>query len=481
VVLVSGVLTAAAAGVTLARWLSREPGVAVELRVPGMDGRDTAATSMPSEVVKIGEYFKTFDGTAASIEGSWPGFRGPSRDNVSPERVSLADVWPTAGPPVLWSVDLGEGYAAPAIHNGRVYVLDYDEDAKADALRCFSLADGKEIWRRWYSVKLKKNHGYSRTIPAVTDAYVVTMGPRCHVMCVDAVSGDLLWGLDLEREYGVKVPLWYTGQCPLIDEGVAVLGVGGKKALLVGVECKTGKILWTTPNPNGYAMTHSSVMPMRLYGVPMYVYAAKGAIVGVGAEGKERGKVLWKTSEWTSSVIAPSPLMLGKGRVLMTAGYGGGSILFQVDEEDEGRHSVRTIRKLSTKQGLCSEQQTPILFQGHVFGILPKDAGRLKRQFVCVHPDDHGTPVWTSGKADRFGIGPFLVADRKFFILDDHGVLTLARVSVDGFEKLAQAKVLEGADSWGPMALVGNRLIVRDLTTMACLDVGQPKAGHTKE
>ena len=58
---------------------------------------------------------------------------------------------------ILWSVnDLGEGYAGAAVANGRVYVLDYDEVREADSLRCFSLDDGKEIWRRWYGVRMNE-------------------------------------------------------------------------------------------------------------------------------------------------------------------------------------------------------------------------------------------------------------------------------------------------------------------------------------
>ena len=34
-----------------------------------------------------------------------------------------------------------------------------------------------------------------------------------------------------------------------------------------------------------------------------------------------------------------------------------------------------------------------------------------------------------------------------------------------------QAQVLTGHDSWGPMAMAGGRLILRDLTRMVCLDV----------
>ena len=66
---------------------------------------------------------------------------------------------------------------------------------------CYSLLDGTELWRRGYAVDIKRNHGMSRTIPAVNDKYVVTVGPRCQVMCCDAITGDLLWGIDMVREF----------------------------------------------------------------------------------------------------------------------------------------------------------------------------------------------------------------------------------------------------------------------------------------
>jgi hypothetical protein len=50
--------------------------------------------------------------------------------------------------------------------------------------------------------------------------------------------------------------------------------------------------------------------------------------------------------------------------------------------------------------------------------------------------------------------------------------LTLAEASTNAFKKLAQFKVLEGPEAWGPMALADGRLILRDLKQMICLDVG---------
>ena len=100
-----------------------------------------------------------FDGVPADLPGAWPRFRGPNFDAISnDESITLARKWPDNGPKLLWSVDVGEGYAGASILAGRVYILDYDQENKADAVRCLSLDDGREIWRYSYDVKIKRFH-----------------------------------------------------------------------------------------------------------------------------------------------------------------------------------------------------------------------------------------------------------------------------------------------------------------------------------
>lgn len=465
-VLVSGLLWTAALG----WWFALDTGVPLKKRAPGMDGApaDVAAAPGTQSTTRIGEFFALHDGVAADIPGSWPRFRGGSYSNIvtgGPRlRSSFADSLP-----VLWQVSLGEGHAAPVVSNGRVFVLDYDEGSDADALRCLSLADGAEIWRRWYHVKVKRNHGMSRTIPAVTDSFVVTIGPRCHVMCVRPSSGDLLWGIDLVARYGTEEPLWYTGQCPLIDDTVAVLAPGGT-ALMVGVDCRSGEVLWEAPNPGGWKMSHSSVMPMDFAGRRMYLYCAVGGIAGVAAEGEDRGRVLFASSAFNQSVVAPSPVVLDGGRIFMTAGYGAGSALLQLTSQTD-TIGVELVRRISVKEGASSEQQTPLYYRGHLFMVLPKDAGELRGQFVCVKADAPDEILWSSGPDRRFGLGPYLIADGTFFILDDDGTLTVARATTERYEELGQVRLMDGVDAWGPMAPVGGRLLLRDASRLLCVDV----------
>lgn len=452
----------------LAFWLRHDPTLGLVEHVPGMDGRPERVAVESGKPVQIGENFSRFAPDPPATAESWPRFRGSRFDNICRETIKLADKWEPGGPPAKWSIELGEGHAGPAVHHGRVYLLDYDETRREDALRCFSLADGNEIWRRSYGVPMKRNHGMSRTVPAVTDDFVVTIGPKCHCMCVDAESGDLRWGKSLVAEFGAKTPLWYTAQCPLIDGSVAVFAPCGTNTLMIGIDCSSGESVWETPNEGTFQMSHSSIVPMTLHGKRQYVYAAIGGVVSVSAEESDRGRLLWKTTAFDPRVIAPSPVPIDSERVFMTAGYGGGSIMLRVTREGD-RFGVKTLYRYGPDGGLASEQQTPILYDGTLFGILPKDGGTLRKQLVCFHPDNR--ILWTSGKTTRFGLGPFIVADNKLFVLSDEGELFMLRATTEGYRPLASAKILEGPDAWGPMVCVGGLLLARDSHRMVCIDL----------
>ncbi len=455
-------------------WFNFNPVKHLTERIPGMSGEPLTDSlsngqSQSSGTSVIGAFFATYDGVPSSIQGTWSRFRGDDFDNINKESIPLTSFTNQDTPTIHWSIVLGEGHAAPVIHNGRVYLLDYEEKENADALRCFSLDDGREIWKRWYSIKIKRNHGMSRTIPAVTDSFVVSIGPRCHVMCTDPINGDLLWSIDLQKEYATEEPLWYTGQCAYIDDTVAVIAPGGS-SLMIGVDCKTGTVLWKTPNPHQWKMSHASIVPMQYGNRKIYLYSAVGGIAGVAADGEDRGSILFENNEFNQSVVAPSPVVLKNGRIFMTAGYGAGSALFQVTENN-GTFSTGLIKRFGVKEGLASEQQTPLYHDGHLYGVLPKDAGQCKNQFVCVSETDPTRFIWTSGPEYQFGLGPYMIADGKFYILNDNGKLTVAKLTSKSFQVLGSVKLMDGVDAWGPMALVKGRLLVRDSKKMLCVDL----------
>ena len=108
------------------------------------------------------------------------------------------------------------------------------------------------------------------------------------------------------------------------------------------------------------------------------------------------------------------------------------------------------------------------MYQDHLYGVRPDG------QLTCL--DLAGKVKWTSGVKEKFGLGPFLITSGKIFVMNDEGELTLAAASADRYRVIAKNHILNGHDSWAPMALAGSRLLARDMTQMVCLDItgGKP-------
>lgn len=478
----SGVWLPAAAALSgiaaLLIWWASSSESGLKLRIPGTDAAPSGEGGTANPVL-AGKLISG-EGKAVELPGDWPQFRGPNRDGIALERRSptrrdssetsanapgpetstpFSRVWKTHPPRELWALDVGEGYAGAAVRGGRIYFFDYDRDAKQSALRCLSLADGKEVWRYSYPLTIKRNHGMTRTVPTVTKKFVVALDSKCNVFCLDASSGELKWSTSLVREFGATVPEWYAGQCPLVDGDKLILAPGGKDALLLALDLATGKPLWQTPNPHGWKMTHSSIMPMDFAGRRLYVYCATKGVVGVDAK---HGTLLWETTDWKIAIATvPSPVPLPDGRIFLTGGYGAGSLLLQLEEHD-GKFTAKPFLKLAPEV-FGATQHTPILKDGHLYGA------RADGRFVCLSLD--GKVVWVSSPGETFGLGSFLLADDLIFALNDSGQLRLLEASPARFSLLGETQPLTNRESWAPMALAGNRLLVRDLTRLVCLDV----------
>jgi outer membrane protein assembly factor BamB len=191
--------------------------------------------------------------------------------------------------------------------------------------------------------------------------------------------------------------------------------------MMIAVNCATGKVVWETTNTNNWKMSHSSVIPMTIYGRKMYIYCAIGGIVAVSAEKEDAGSIKFESNVFDHAVVAPSPVYIGNGKIFITAGYGAGSMVLQV-KTDNGSYTIESVQQLKPDEGLASEQQTPVFFNGHLFS-------------------------------------------------SDDGVLTIIKASSSKYDELAKFKILQGQDAWGPMVMVNGRLLARDSRTMVCVDM----------
>jgi outer membrane protein assembly factor BamB len=105
---------------------------------------------------------------------------------------------------------------------------------------------------------------------------------------------------------------------------------------------------------------------------------------------------------------------------------------------------------------------------------MPENAGPLKKQLVCYNRSDLRNLVWSSGKDMRFGrgLGPYIVKDDKMLLLDDDATLYFFRLEGSQASLVSKHSIIKGIEAWGPMALAGNYLIMRDSRNLLCLLIG---------
>jgi outer membrane protein assembly factor BamB len=165
-------------------------------------------------------------------------------------------------------------------------------------------------------------------------------------------------------------------------------------------------------------------------------------------------------------ISAPTPVVIGPDRIFLMAGYGQydlGCTMLRLTVED-GKIAAKSEFLHDTKV-FGSMQQTPIFYNGHIYGV-----GMDKKvQLACL--DLQGNVLWSSTSANKFGHGPYIIADGMIYAMDDDGLLRIVEASPNGYTELDRAQVLEGPESWGPMAVASSRLILRDVVRMICLDI----------
>ncbi len=340
---------------------------------------------------------------------------------------------------------------------------------------------------------------------------VVTLDPKGVLFCHNAVTGELRWMCDLVKQFQTTVPGWYAGQCPLIDEDRVIVAPGGSDASFAALSLVDGTELWRSANPSKFPMSHSSIVPMT-YRVDatnsdstdsadstdsdfsdsinvdteaaeklasdsrkMYVWCGEGGVLAVDAE---TGRVLWETTLWkVGTATVASPLQISERELFFSGGYKSGAMLLRLanaptsanDLPAEGVSMLaEEVYRLKFRD-FEAEQHTPILYRGYVYGERKQDP-----QFVCIDPKT-GQKCWESGRSHRIGngYGPFMLIDDVFYLLDDKtGELVMVSATPERYVELGRCEVIpDCVNAWGPMALAGNRLILRDERRLFCVEL----------
>jgi len=438
---------------------------------------------------------------AACHAADWPRFGGPNGTGVSLE-TNLARVWPAEGPRVLWTVDVGEGFAGAAIRDGEVYLLDRVPDTQ-DVLRCLDLASGHELWKVACDAPGGLPNNGSRNVPTVDEQYLFTVGPFGHFRCIDRKTHQVLWNKHLVNDFKdsqidisqaptnradtlrrAQVPMWGMTQAPLLHRDMVIVAPQTQKTGMVAYEKATGKIRWRSEYIGRNWYSHVSPYLATLCGVDQVIMLAQPSDPekspddappsNITSIDPNTGAILWKTqTPRPHKIPIPQPLQIGEDRLFISGGFKLGSIIYQVTHTAD-RWKVKIAAQ---NQIVTPHIQSPAFYKGRIYITSFKEHGATQTGLVCMGLD--GQPLWQTGPGLQFDAGGYILADDLAFVMHGKtGVLYMLGLSDGGAQVLGKARMLEAkhGNVWAPLALSDGKLIVRDQYQMKCLDVRNPGA-----
>ncbi|MGM0492712.1 MAG: PQQ-binding-like beta-propeller repeat protein [Armatimonadota bacterium] len=382
---------------------------------------------------------------AAVFAADWPVWLGPNQDGTAPDTGINKD-WNNNPPEKLWQVQMHDGgYAGPSVADGKVFIIDHE--GQQDVVRAIDLETGDDVWECRYNDLEKANYGFSRSTPVYHDGRLYTVSFKGNVACIDAETGEIVWGVNMPGKFGGVRPTWGYAMSALIDGDRLIIVPGGENACVAALDRMTGEVIWTGGGSDipGYA----TPVKATIEGTSQYVVFTGKSVIGVDVED---GSLLWRVPWETShDVNAATPIVSGN-HVFITSNYKRGCAVITVGENGADI-------TWETK-GMWSHFNTPVYHDGYLYG--PSNPN-----LVCLDPSN-GEQVWTQSGFERGGV--CLVDGVILALSGNQGFLAMVEATPDGYNELGRFTPL-GGQSWTAPIVADGKLIVRNKEALACFDL----------
>jgi outer membrane protein assembly factor BamB len=405
----------------------------------------------------------------AAQGADWPQWRGPNRDGVCSE-TGLLKSWPADGPALLWEITgLGPGYASMAIVDGRLYTMGdiLLDSGQAQCVLAYDLATHERIWAA--KVGLIHSDGGPRCTPTIDNGLVYAIGTSGDLVCVDAKTGSLRWGKNLEKDLGGKNPGWRYSESPLIDGDKLLCTPGGRDAVMVALNKKTGELIWkcSMPDIGGKGKDeagYSSIVVTEAGGVRQYVQLTNKGLIGVAASD---GRFLWGYSRIANNVAnIPTPIVYGNFIFCSTA-YNTGSVLLELTAAGDG---------VNAKEIYFLDAKT---LQNHHGGLV-----RVGDYIYGGHGHGQGAPTCIEAKTGKVmwqkkqpggGSAAVLYADGNLYFRYEDNTLALIKADPQNYNLISTFKLPNrpgmSGPGWSHLVIVDGRLYVRHSDVLMVYDI----------
>jgi outer membrane protein assembly factor BamB len=403
----------------------------------------------------------------------WPQWRGPARNGVWAE-TGLVEKFDGPEIKVKWRAPVSNGYSAPIVAGGRVFVTDLvKEPASQERVHCFDAETGKPIWTHAYDCQygaIQVPNG-PRASVAVSDGRVYSLGATGILYCFDAATGKIEWTHDCQKKYKIRMPDWGISAAPLVEGDLVVVMVGGEAgACLVAFDKKTGVERWHALDDRA---TYSPPIMIDQAGKRVLVAWTAERLVGLNPKD---GKVYWSHPIECKQNVDPCMSPEVKGDKLFVSAVYEGAVMLKLKKDQLGVEKIWEKNAQSPRNpqaALNSMFAAPIIEGDHLYGIdyfgelrcLDAKTGDRIWENTTLMPKGN----WASAHMVRNG--------DKIWILNEKGELIIAKLSPKGYEEISRAKLIKptrgqlnqrGGVTWSHPAYANQHVFARNDEELIC-------------
>lgn len=408
-------------------------------------------------------------GAVAVQAENWPQFRGSSHQGVSMEK-NVPLHWSSTSN-LVWKTGIpGEGWSSPIVWNSKVFVTTAIDAGQSCHVLCLDASSGtilwdKEVFRQALTHKQSRN-SFATPTPA-------TDGERVYACFGDgsfaalSLSGELEW---TNRDY----PFYGEhglGTSPILHRGLLIMARDGSS------EGEDKKLGWQKPWDQSFVLAlDTKTGKQRWKGRRGLSRISHGAPNIWEHEGKtevitEAGDVLqafdFETGDrlWSSEVIGEGKVpsvVIGDGLAFTSGGW-------------SGKDSIKAFRLGGTgeqkERNLVWEQKKdmpkiPSMLYSKPYLFAVTEGGAAS----CLKADT-GEQVWRERVGSSFSASP-VTAEGRIYFLGDNGETTVVEAGPE-FKVLARNPLGERAQA--SIAISQGHLFIRTVTNLYCIGTKEPE------
>jgi len=397
-----------------------------------------------------------------TMAADWPQFRGPNQDGISTEKM---EVWPAAGPKLLWKVPNFSGWGSFAVSGDKAYTLISRESGGVNSEVCIALdaATGKELWAAQVAPVAKYSTvtdthsddkgGYGPgSTPVVNDGKIYVYSYDMKLCCFDAQTGKDLWRVDVLKDHDGMLPWYGSYVSPVVEGDEVIVAGGGPGQFVLGFNKNTGQVVWKTETAINQ---NSTPLVSTIHGVRQVIFYLKNDLFGISLQDH---KTLWRSAvAQHNGHAAMQPIVLGDK--VYVGSFTEGSAVYQVRKEEDGFYSKRLWFNGSKDTGWLG---TPVLQDGYLYTTVDW----YRTGYACIEFAT-GKVIWRKSGVTKGS--PILVGDKLLFLTENGGLILVE--PKPEYKELARFDKAIAGKSFSAPAFSNGRLYIRTHKEGACYDL----------